>query len=89
MAYRLYNIEVAQGIVNFDDMRYHILSSHHIAEVDKTVSIIYREGCAGNSIVAYGIQRHEYMSIDWEQGHYFDTLEEAYTCYIGYHCLSA
>ena len=88
MAYRLYNIEVAQGITDFDDMRYHILTTHFIRELGKSVALVYREGQIGPFIVAYGIQQHEYLSIDWEQGYYFETLEEAYTKYIDYHCIS-
>lgn len=69
MSYRLYNKDVEEGLVDFNDQEYHLL---------KTVgdySLVFND-CSDQFIVAYKVQYHALESIDWAQGHYFyDVLE--------------
>ena len=64
MSYRMYNKDVEEGMVDFNDQRYHIL---------KTLgdyTLVFND-CTDRFIVAYKLQYHDLESIDWAQGHYF------------------
>ncbi len=69
MPYRLYNKDVAEGFVDFDDEKYYIL---HERVIDgTTIAVIFDQG---RFIVAYGLGYEVYNSIHWVQGYYFDDL---------------
>lgn len=70
MSYRLYNEDVAEGLVDFNDQEYHIL------KINGDYTLIFND-CTDQFIVAYKLQYHDLESIDWAQGHYFSDVVEA------------
>lgn len=73
--YRLYTSDVAKGITDFDDQTYIIIHRSYITE---HCIIIDTSSYYKPFIIAYKVEYHEYSSIDWAQGEYFDNFESAY-----------
>lgn len=70
MSYRLYNEDVAEGLVDFNDQKYHILKTRG------DYTLVFND-CTDQFIVAYKLQYHALESIDWAQGHYFSDIIQA------------
>ena len=69
--YRLHTADVANGLVDFNDLVYYQLQSKD------DYTILFKEG-SGHFIVAYKPTLHEeFDSIEWEHGHYFDDVVSA------------